>query len=130
LKWGQLIKDNFFLSASIYHSDTKFKFELVGVYGPTDHTRSPGFITDLEAKVQRCTLPVVILGDFNLLCGVNDKNNTNINWTLVNLFNDDTARMALREIARTGARFTWSNKQRDPMKCVLDRALVSPEWEG
>jgi exonuclease III len=103
---GAIDKGQFFLSASIYHKDTKFKFDLLGVYGPADHTRSPGFITDLEAKVQCYTLPVVILGDFNLLRGVNDKNNTNIKWTLVNLFNDAIARMALHEIARTCARFT------------------------
>jgi hypothetical protein len=71
----------------------------------------------------------VVLGDFNLIRGAQDKNNSNINWPLVNAFNDTIARLALREVARSGARFTWSNRQRNPIRCVLDRVLVSPEWE-
>ena len=39
------------------------------------------------------------------------------------------ARLALQEINRTGARFTWSNRQRDPIRSVLDRFFVSPDWE-
>jgi exonuclease III len=71
----------------------------------------------------------VVLGDFNLIRGAQDKNNSNINWPLVIAFNDTIARLALREVARSGARFTWSNRQRNPIRCVLDRVLVSPEWE-
>jgi hypothetical protein len=86
-------------------------------------------LEELERKVASCTLPVVVLGDFNLIRGHQDKNNNNINWPLTNAFNDSIARMALQEIARSGARFTWLNKQRNPICCVLDRVLVSPEWE-
>jgi hypothetical protein len=99
------------------------------VYGPADHTRSHQFLADLETKVGSCQFPVVVIGDFNLIRGAQDKSNSNINWPLVNAFNDTIARLALREVARSGARFTWSNKQRAPIRCVLDRALVSPEWE-
>ncbi|KAE8778729.1 retrotransposon protein [Hordeum vulgare] len=45
------------------------------------------------------------------------------------LFNDYIADLALREIARVGARFTWSNKQVDPIRSVLDRVFVSAQWE-
>jgi endonuclease/exonuclease/phosphatase family metal-dependent hydrolase len=88
------------------------------------------FLGDLETKVLSSSFPVVVLGDFNLIRGPQDKNNSNVNWPLVNAFNDAIARMALREVARTGPRFTWSNRQRSPVRCVLDRALVSPEWES
>ncbi|KAE8787175.1 hypothetical protein D1007_38952 [Hordeum vulgare] len=37
--------------------------------------------------------------------------------------------LALREIARVGARFTWWNKQEDPIQSVLDRVFVLPKWE-
>uniref|UniRef100_A0A453BYM2 Endonuclease/exonuclease/phosphatase domain-containing protein n=1 Tax=Aegilops tauschii subsp. strangulata TaxID=200361 RepID=A0A453BYM2_AEGTS len=33
------------------------------------------------------------------------------------------------ELDRIGARFTWTNRQADPTRSVLDRVLVSPEWE-
>jgi hypothetical protein len=71
----------------------------------------------------------VIIGDFNLIRGPQDKNNSNINWPLVNTFNDCIANLALKEIARSGARFTWSNRKSNPVRSVLDRVLVSAEWE-
>ncbi|KAE8800176.1 retrotransposon unclassified [Hordeum vulgare] len=45
------------------------------------------------------------------------------------MFNDCIADLALREIARVGARFTWTNKQEDPIQSVLDRVFVSPQLE-
>jgi hypothetical protein len=126
---GATDQGSFFLSAILYHRESQFKFEMIGVYGPADHTRLIQFLVDLENKVQRSSFPVVVLGDFNLIRGAQDKNNSNINWPLVNAFNETIARLALREVARPGARFTWSNKQRNPIRCVLDRVLVSPEWE-
>jgi hypothetical protein len=126
---GTIDQGVFFLSVAVYHRTTKFKFEAIGVYGPADHSKSTQFLVELEAKVQRFPMPVVVFGDFNLIRGAQDKNNANINWPRVNAFNDSIARMALREVARVGARFTWSNRQRNPVRCVLDRLLVSPEWE-
>jgi hypothetical protein len=126
---GAIDQGTFFLSASLFNRETKFKFDMIGVYGPADHTRSHQFLADLEAKVSSCHFPVVVLGDFALIRGAQDKSNSNINWPLVNAFNDTIARLALREVAHSRAHFTWSNRQRAPIRCVLDRALVSPEWE-
>jgi hypothetical protein len=113
----------------IFHTESKFKFEVIGVYGPANHSRSSLFLNNLEDKVSHCSLLVVVMGDFNLIRGAQDKNNDNINWPLVNAFNNSIAQLALREVARTGARFTWSNRQRSPVRCMLERVLVSPEWE-
>jgi exonuclease III len=108
----------FFLSATILHRASRFIFEFIGVYGPADHSRSREFLAELEAKVAISQYPVVVAGDFNLICGSADKNNTNIDWSRVRLFNDSIARMNLGEIRRTGARFTWSNKQANPVRSV------------
>jgi endonuclease/exonuclease/phosphatase family metal-dependent hydrolase len=126
---GAIDQGTFFLSASLFLRETNFKFEFIGVYGPADHTRSHQLLADLESKVAACQFPVDVLGDFNLIRGAQDKNKSNINWPLVNAFNDTIARFVLREVARSGAHYTWSNRQRAPVRCVLDRALVSPEWE-
>lgn len=45
------------------------------------------------------------------------------------MFNDCIANLALREIARIGARFTWTNRQDIPIQSVLDRVRVSVDWE-
>jgi mannosylglycoprotein endo-beta-mannosidase len=47
----------------------------------------------------------------------------------MNLFNDFIAHHHLKELRRHGSRFTWTNKQQVPVMCVLDRVLVSTEWE-
>jgi exonuclease III len=122
---GTIDQGAFFLSAAVYHRASKFKFVAIGVYGPADHSNLAQFLVELESKVQRSPMPVVVFGDFNLIRGAQDKNNNNINWPRVNAFNDAIARMALREVARAGARFTWSNRQRNPIRCVLYRVLVS-----
>ena len=43
------------------------------------------------------------------------------------MFNNTIAYMALREVAR--ARYTWNNKQLAPVRSVLDRVFMSPDWE-
>ena len=48
----------------------------------------------------------------------------------MSLFNDAIAAASLREAARTGARFTWTNKQLRPVRSVLDRVFFTPEWEA
>jgi hypothetical protein len=93
----------------------------VGVYGPADHSRSPLFLQELEEVVARATSPVLVAGEFNLIRVSADKNNRNIDWSRVNLFNDSIARLQLREVVRSGARFTWTNKQLNPVRSVLDR---------
>uniref|UniRef100_A0A453PJM6 Endonuclease/exonuclease/phosphatase domain-containing protein n=1 Tax=Aegilops tauschii subsp. strangulata TaxID=200361 RepID=A0A453PJM6_AEGTS len=68
-------------------------------------------------------------GDFNLIRWASDKNSPNVDRVRMRLFNDCIADLALREIARVGARFTWTNKQADPIQSVLDRVFVSAQWE-
>jgi hypothetical protein len=126
---GSIDNGQFFISDLVYHREAKFKFEVIGVYSPADHGRSGVLLEEPEAKVSSYQHPVVA-GDFNLIRGPEDKNNDNINWPRVHLFNDCIANLALREIRRLGARFIWSNKQLNPIRSVLDRVLVSSDWEA
>jgi hypothetical protein len=126
---GVVSKGEFLISTKLVLKSSRFFFEFVGVYGPADHSRSPLFLQELEEVVTRATSPVLIAGDFNLIRGSTDKNNRNIDWSRVNLFNDSIARLQLREVVRSGARFTWTNKQLNPVRSVLDRVFISPQWE-
>ena len=99
-------RGDYFISASIFHRESKFIFEFIGVYGPADHSIPAAFLDELERKISSSQYPVMLGGDFNLIRGVRDKNNNNINWPRVNLFNDFIASHSLREIERSGARFT------------------------
>ena len=77
------------------------------------HSRATDVLGKIQALVgtkQAADIPVVLGGDFNLIRSGADKNNRNIDWPRVAMFNNAIAASALREIARTDARFTWTNK--------------------
>jgi exonuclease III len=122
-------KGKFFISADIYQRNNKVKWCFVLVYGPADHSRTREFLEELEAEVANCSLPLVVGGDFNLIRRSQDKSNEVVCWSRIRRFNDAIAAMALRELNRAGARFTWTNNQLDPIRSVLDRVFVTPSWE-
>jgi hypothetical protein len=120
----------FYLSTSILHRATKRILTIIGIYGPADHGRSRAFLEEISAKVARTNSPLLMGGDFNLIRAACDKNNDHLNWRLMDLFNEHIATWALREIPRSGARFTWTNRQLNPVRSVLDRVFISPALEG
>jgi exonuclease III len=107
---GTWRKWSYFISAHIYHRCKRLIWTFILVYGPTDHSKTREFLYELVSEVEACHYPLVVGGDFNLIRGVDDKNNININWPRVRQFNDVIASLSLREINRTGSRFTWTNK--------------------
>ncbi|KAK1693140.1 hypothetical protein QYE76_009837 [Lolium multiflorum] len=126
---GTFDRGQFYLSLSILHRASNRIVEAIGIYGPADHGRSREFLEEISNKLSSCTRPVLMGGDFNLIRAATDKNNNNLYWPLIDLFNDHIANWALRELPRTGARYTWTNKQINPVRSVLDRVFVSPEFE-
>ena len=122
-------RGQFFVSMELYERSLNFKWEVIIVYGPTNHSRSASFLEELHRKVSAASLPVVGGGDFNLLRFADDKSNSNVNFARMQMFNDCIADLGLREIDRIGARFTWTNRQASPTQSVLDRVLVSPDWD-
>ncbi|KAE8821478.1 hypothetical protein D1007_00251 [Hordeum vulgare] len=121
-------RGEFFVNMSILDRRTHLSWEVIIIYGSADHARSADFLTELKNKVERCSTPVVVVGDFNLIRWDSDKSSSNVDRGCMCMFNDYIADLALREIARLGARFTWTNKQADPIRRVLDRVFVSPQW--
>jgi exonuclease III len=55
---------DFFVSMAVTHKRSNLSWEIIIVYGPADHTRSRAFLDELRAKIDRCTTPVVVAGDF------------------------------------------------------------------
>jgi hypothetical protein len=72
---------------------------------------------------------MVICGYFNMLRYYHEKSFGGVHNIWMDMFNrfiDDTA---LIEIKRVGNRFTWTNKQRNPVMSNLDRFFVLRDWE-
>jgi len=71
----------------------------------------------------------LILGDFNLIYQVEDKNNSNLNHQLMASFKVVIDDLGLKEIRLNGRRFIWSNEQDTPTLTRIDRIFYTPEWE-
>jgi hypothetical protein len=104
--------------------------EVIGIYGLADQGWARDFLAEISNKIASSTLPLLMGGDFNLIRSAADKSNNNLNWPLIDLFDDNIATWALREIARAGARFTWTNHQLNPVSSVMDMVFVSASFEA
>ncbi|KAE8817160.1 putative retrotransposon protein [Hordeum vulgare] len=71
-------RGEFFVSMAITDRRTHFSWEVIIFYGPADHARSAEFLAELKNKVDRCTTPVVVPGDFNLIRWASDKSSPNV----------------------------------------------------
>jgi exonuclease III len=105
-----------------------FKWKLVNVYGSTHDDRKMEFLDELQMIVLSSEVPILLGGDFNMVRKIEEKSNGNINFRFLDAFNEMINLTGLRELHRSGSRFTWTNKQNPPIMCVLDRVLVSNEW--
>lgn len=108
---------------------TNFRFTVVTVYGPAQHEFSEDFLLEVDGFCDRESLPTVIGGDFNLVREAQDNNSLNVDAKLMDSFNNFIGSYQLRELARAGPRYTWTNKQGNPVLAKLDRILVSSDWE-
>jgi hypothetical protein len=57
----------FIVSMALTRRRSNLRWEVIIIYGPADHSRSPIFLAELRSKVERCTILVVLAGDFNLI---------------------------------------------------------------
>lgn len=119
----------FYQSINLTMKADGFQWTLLNIYGPAYDDRKLEFLEEIQAKVQSAEHPVLLGGDFNLIRRVEEKSNGNVNVHMMEAFNEMIDNTALRDLHRTGSRFTWTNKQNPPIMCVLDRVLVSNSWE-
>src|SRR3954469_19694826 len=88
----------FFIAATIKHRASGLSWVVVCVYGPADHSRSAAFLlelTNLVGAKRAINMPFMVGGDFNLIRSGPDKNNANIDWTTMSLFNNAIATTTL-----------------------------------
>jgi hypothetical protein len=107
---GAFDEGTFFVSALLSSGKDGFKWEMVVVYETTQHGKSKEFLEELAGKCSRTKVTMVIGGDFNLIRGRGDKNNNNIDWKCVDMFNEFIANQQLHELKRGEGTHTWSNR--------------------
>jgi hypothetical protein len=121
---------DYFINMVLRSRLSNVRWELITVYGPAQHISSCDFISELSRKCMSVTLPLLLVGDFNLIRFTKDKNNSNLDQALMDKFNMFIDLFQLQEIRRSGVKFTWTNKQINLVMINLDRILVSTEWEA
>jgi exonuclease III len=84
---------------------------------------------ELRDIIAQWLAPWMMVGDFNLICRAEDKNNSNYNQALSGRFWRVIDDLALKEVPLQGRKFTWSNQQASPTLVRLDMVLVIVEWE-
>lgn len=119
----------FFLSNVIKLNYDNSCWEIMVIYGPVDNNLKQAFLDELNWHILYRSHPVVIGGDFNLYRFASEKSNTNTNSRNMDMFNSFIANLDLREIYRSGPKFTWTNKQDSLVQEVLDRILVTTDWD-
>lgn len=115
----------FCIVMSVRDRRSNFRWRFVTVYGPAKHELSAEFLRELGTIYRSSPLPCIMGGDFNLIRDSSDKSSDNIDVGLVYLFNDFTGDCQLREMKRSGQKYTWTNKQNNPVMVNLDRVLFS-----
>ncbi|KAI4972573.1 hypothetical protein ZWY2020_003498 [Hordeum vulgare] len=85
---GSMVRGEFFVSTEVWEGEINFKWEVIVVYGPADHTLSQTFLNEMRKKVEAAMLPLVIGGDFNLICSPLDKSNARVGIPGMRHFND------------------------------------------
>ena len=84
-----------FVSMEVWERDMNFKWEIIVVYGPADHSCSVAFLVELHTKISSTTLPVVVGGDFNLLHSPEENSNSHVDHAEIRRFNDWVADLGL-----------------------------------
>lgn len=104
-------------------------WSLTTLYGPHDSERKRAFLNELADLHNALVGPWIIIGDFNLIKDLHDKNNDCINRTWMRRFCQTLNSSSLHEIPLIGRRYTWSNEQANPTLVRLDRAFCNIDSE-
>ena len=102
---------------------------LVVVYGVAQDDRKEEFLNELAYTCSQIHVPYIVGGDFNIIRRQDEKNNNNFDARWPFTFNAIIEIFDLREIALSGRQFTWANNLEVSTYEILDRVLMSVEWE-
>lgn len=103
-------------------------WRITGVYGPQSDPDKIAFMQEISDIKQQMDEQWLMLGDFNLIYGMEDKNNQRVNIPMLNRFKNTIDNMQLVPLELYGQRFTWCNDQQNPTMTKIDHFLVTAEW--
>jgi hypothetical protein len=103
-------------------------WQLVTVYGPCSGLEIDTFVQwlhDLDIPMHENWL---LLGDFNFIRSVDNRNKPGADMNDIFLFNSIISHLGLIELPLKGRTFTWSNMQDSPLLQQIDWFFTSCQW--
>ena len=91
----------YLIEATIRDRQSNFRWILIVVYGPAQHEQSTDFLSELSARLDNHTLPIIVGGDFNLIRENEDKSSLNGDARLMGAFNAFIEHFELRELKKS-----------------------------
>jgi hypothetical protein len=102
---------------------------ITGVYGPQSTVEKLQFLRELSERHTLCPGPWCVIGDFNMILRASEKSNGNLDRRAMASFREFVGAQELKELYMHGRLFTWSNGRSVPTMTMIDRALVSIDWD-
>ena len=99
------------VSAKITMLEENVSWCITGVYGPQTDPVKIAFMQEISDLKQHMMDQWLMLGDFNLIYRVEDKNNNRTNIPMLNRFQNTIDNLQLAPLELFGRRFTWCNDQ-------------------
>lgn len=121
-------RNNFAVSVDFksWHNNTEWL--LTNVYGPCTREGKIEFTDWLKNIDMPDDIDWMIVGDFNLMRRPEDRNKLGGDVNEMFLFNEAISALRLVELPLQGRRYTWTNKQQDPLLERLDWFFTSNAW--
>jgi exonuclease III len=101
---------------------------LTNIYAPCTHEGKLDFLNWFKNIEMPTETKWLIVGDFNLLRAPENRNKPGGSVTEMFAFNAAISKLSLVELPLKGCRFTWTNKQEDPLLERLDWFFCSNAW--
>nr|CAD1837460.1 unnamed protein product [Ananas comosus var. bracteatus] len=103
-------------------------FMISNIYGPTAAHLKADFFQELRSIKDFSTRVWTMLGDFNVLLSVEDKNGSTANVADILNFRKVVHDLGLVDLPILNKSFTWTNGGGAPTLERLDRAFISSNW--
>lgn len=101
---------------------------LTCIYGPCVSDGKVQFLNWFKNIQMPDSIDWLVLGDFNLIRSLENRNKPGGNISEIFLFNEAISYLGLNEIPLQGRKFTWSNMQPPPLLEKLDWIFSSASW--
>lgn len=120
--------NEFNISVELTSVHSGAKWILTNIYGSCEHDRKPTFVDWLQNIDMAADWDWLLVGDFNLIRNPDNKNKPGGDINEMLMFNEAISSLNIVEIPLKGNKYTWSDKQENPLLVRLDWFFTSRSW--